>query len=191
MAVTKQNSNEPSTPLANVLYHEVGVSNVQRANTFIPTEDYSLEYIVAKVSEFFQDTCVNIIAEIFSVDGSRKPTGSALASVTVLQELIPTSATEVTFTFASPLAVTNGVEYCLLLRSDADVTTTARWWYGFSNTGISWATSDGGSVWSGGSAIPGFWFQIWGGPVFNPPATNLTTLKRLVAVANDKVFYET
>lgn len=190
----KLNGNEPSVALADNLFYIIEGQNVQRANTFIPTEDYSLEFVVVTVSEHFTDTCINITAEILAVDGSRKPTGSALASKTLLQESIPDDPAEITFTFDTPIDVLGGTEYVILLRSDAgNATTTARWWWGFTNTGVQWSTSDGRDTWTGGSTIPGFWFQIWGttGSVFTPPSTNLTSLKRLVAAADNKIYFET
>jgi hypothetical protein len=193
---TLQNSNTPSAPLSDDIWTEIGDQQVRRSNTFTPTEDYSLEYIVALVEDNIEGSCVNIVAEIF-LAANNVPTGLALASVAVLEDQIPDPSSgeeNVTFTFSSPLAVTNGTEYCLVLRSDAPVAErAAKWYYGFTNTGLAATSSDDGDTWGNPSTIPGRYFEVWGtaGAVFSPPATNLTTLKRLVAVADNKVYYET
>jgi hypothetical protein len=188
---TKYNQNEAGAILSNVLFTDVGVQNVRRSNSFTPGVSYSAEYIVADVDDPF-DLCENIIAEIYAADIDSKPTGAALGISTVLAAQIPASHAPVTFTFDSVIPLTSGIEYCLVLRSDAPSSgNAARWFSGFTNTGESCSSTDLGSTWSNPSTIPGLWFQVWGSDSFSPPATNLATLRRLVACADNKVWYET
>ena len=183
------NSNQPAAVLSNVIYTG-GAQQVQRANTFTPAVNYNLEWIIVDLDDPF-NACVNVIAEIFLADGSNLPTGAALASVTVLQDLIPLNHATVTFTLASSLAVTTGVELCLVLRSDApDAANAARWFSGFANTGLASSSTDGGSTWGLDGVLPGYYFEIWGTEGGFAPPVNQPVLRRLCACASDIFWYE-
>ena len=186
---TKYNSNEPSIfGLGESIY-----GTVQKMETFTTSSnDYDLDYIIVRCRK--QTGTVNATFDIFAVDGSNKPTGASLGSVTVLEANLPASYAETTFTFASPVSLMGFTTYALVCSSSAPASGNAFLWeYGFTNTGLAATSSDGGSSWSTPNANPGLWFQAWGtlgAEALMPPSTNLATIKRLVVASNDEIWYE-
>jgi hypothetical protein len=161
---TKYNYNEPNN--FGSLYENV-YSTFYKMNTFTPSGGYDLEYIVLEGKRV--NNCVSVDVDIFAADGAHKPTGSSLATVQILQALLPTSEAEITFTLSSPLALSSGQEYVVVVSSAGPNSSNMfQWAYGFSNTsGYRGASSDSGSTWTGVINTQGMWFQAWGAATGN------------------------
>ncbi len=162
---TKYNQNEPDN--FGALYETVFANNY-KMNTFTPGLDYDLDYIILKGKRV--GNCVSVDIDIFICDVNHKPTESSLANVQVLQAGFSTSETEVTFTLAAALSLTNGQEYAVVVScAGADGSNQYSWNYGFSNTGYRGTSTDAGSSWTGVINTQGQWFQAWGTVAGNDP----------------------
>jgi len=101
---------------------------------------------------------------IFAVDGSSKPTGSALATETTPATGIGVTVYRWTnFTLSSPLTVTPGTEYAIVVDVVlGDASNYVGWVHGNGNTysdGQAWTSVDSGTTWS--SFANDFCFRVW------------------------------
>ena len=174
----KLNQNEPDN--FGALYQIVHSTN-QRMNTFTPAGNYDLEFIVLEGKRV--GNCISVDVDIFAADGAHKPTGASLANKQLLQAVIGTSEAEITFTLDSPLSLTSGQEYAVVVScAGPNGSNQFSWSYGFSNTGWTGASTDSGSSWASVVNTQGMWFQAWGttpaGQATDPsPASSDTGVK--------------
>lgn len=149
----------------------------QVAQTFTTSDAYSLTSVkmMNYISSYPTENVGDVILEIFAVDGSSKPTGSALATSTLAAADIqigspsrpadPDDADWTVFELTVPLDLDASTEYAITIR-----TTNAGGGRNMfvikTNTtplyadGVNWFTSDGGSVWQG--PFSDSLFQTWG-----------------------------
>jgi hypothetical protein len=193
---TKFNSDEVSRPGMN----ELADGDERLAVTFIPQVDYNLEYVVVSVKQFASSPkTVDCVFELYLADVDHKPTGGVLSTLTRDKEDVPNEwDADFTLTLDTPIALTALTEYSIVLYTSTGVGggNELSWERQVSNDFVStWSSksADAGSTWGPASAVFCNWFQAWGteGDVFTPPATNLATLRRLVAASNNKIWYET
>jgi hypothetical protein len=191
-----QNSDEVSRPGSN----EFAQGDERVAVTFIPQVDYNLEFIVVSVKQFaFDPKTANCVFELYLADVDHKPTGGILGTVTRDIEDVPNEwGADFVLTLPTPVALTALTEYSIVLYTSTGVGggNALSWENNISTDFVStWAcrSSDAGASYGFASPVFCNWFQAWGteGAVFSPPATNLATLRRLVAAANNKIWYET
>ncbi|KKK68618.1 hypothetical protein LCGC14_2942260 [marine sediment metagenome] len=145
-------------------YYEAGVSGggvfegQSLCVNFLTTESYSAEYVVLRARRL--NTFTSVTAYLHAVDGSNKPTGSALAtSQTIAGAEISTSVGPVTFTFGTSYTVSSGIQYAIVvIVAGGGAFNWFDWWIdntgGFRrgvNTG-SWTMFSNRS----------HWFQVWG-----------------------------
>lgn len=163
---TKYNYNEPNN--FGFLYLLAYDQRIQ-ASTFTPALDYDLDYVVVLGKRNGNPTSVDM--DIYACDGNHKPTGPSLTKVTKLQADIPTSEAEITFTLASPLSISNGQEYAVLMSAPLG-TALHRFNWAFLNSGntagFGTTSNDGGSSWNT-PTDSGDWFQAWGTEVSGIP----------------------
>ncbi len=137
-------------------------------------------YIRHKVASR-QGTLGNITIAIYAVDGSNKPTGSALGTVTIAstnwseipgtQRSMENAGVEFTNCTLQP-----STTYALVISAtDGDGSNRIVWRSGVNGytNGVSFISSDGGGTWSSLSGED-FHFQVWGEPAPPIKATNPT-----------------
>jgi len=160
------------------------------SNTFIPSEDYTL-YSVA-VPIYRTGTPDALTIDIYAADVNHKPTGSALATATVsattVNALFTTAAsatwTEVTLT--SPLSVTSGTKYAIVLHADdAGAGESVSWIANsISRTDIKGAYSvNAGGTWT--VINNEYYYRLYGASFTSPQSSQYVTTRILVAVGNE------
>jgi len=111
MAATKRNYYEVGTEGGGI-----GGTRPSFCANFVTTEAYNAEYIVLR--GWRQGSFTSVTAYLYAVDGSNKPTGSALAtSQSIPGNEIPVdpNVTNITFTFISPYTVMVDTEYAIVV----------------------------------------------------------------------------
>ncbi len=163
---TKYNYYEPS-PSFN---QDFVYSTNHFANTFTPALDYDVDYIV--IHGLRSGASGDLTMNLYEADGAHKPNigGGSLGSVVKAQGDIPEVSSEITFTFASPVSVSNGQEYAIVLSGD---TFTSVWEYRFihpaTQDGYRTTSSNSGSSWSTAANNYAYWHQVWGTAAGNSP----------------------
>jgi hypothetical protein len=156
---TKYNYNEPNN--FGFLYLLVYDQRIQ-ASTFTPALNYDLDYVVVEGKRTGNPVSVDM--DIYACDGNHKPTGSSLVKVTKLQADIPTSEAEITFTLASSISLSSGVEYAVVMSAPLG-SSPHRFNWAYLNSGntagFGTTSNDGGSSWIT-PTLSGDWFQAWG-----------------------------
>lgn len=139
------------------------------AQTFIPSVNGTLKKFYLHVRRFDFQTGGNVVFEVKAVDGSNKPTGSALASQSVADTSLGNAdnVSNLLVTFTTPATLVSGTTYAvvisfpnasgaarydLIMHSGADANIYAN--------GRAWKSTDSGSTWgdhsSGANADIGF-----------------------------------
>ncbi|MBW1931472.1 MAG: hypothetical protein JRI56_00295 [Deltaproteobacteria bacterium] len=133
----------------------------------------------------------DLTVSIRAVDGSGHPTGDDLASGVQLEADIPLSwdETQKFITFSSPAFLSAGTTYTIVARAlSGDASNYVNWYKQTSDVypggNISYS-EDGGSSWNISSFDAAF--EEWG--IVGPPHDRIT-IKKLVAAANNKIYYE-
>ena len=118
------------------------------------------------------------------------PTGANLASVSVVASSIPGSATEVTFTFDTPITLIGGTRYAIVASlPSGDATNRIRWMTDtssptYSNGRVAQSTNSG-VVWSGVSAWDGRFSVVGAYSVATVIATGVSSGEHKVKVTAD------
>jgi len=135
------------------------------AQTFNSGSTYNFIHGASFIITSGAGTLTNMICELYAVDGSDKPTGSALATSTVAETNVydaDTTATDevcVNFTFDTPYEMTASTNYALVIRkSSGTVNNSIRSGASYAS-GQAWRSTDSGSTW--GSTVTGdLWFIV-------------------------------
>ncbi len=164
------------------------------AQTFVATRTYTIAKI--QLAFIVRDPAFNVSGGIYSVSAGRPQsqlTGFSIQTPPGTTGNIETSEV----VLGSPIELTEDTEYAILVEGPP------------LPKGIAWATTDGGDdyysqgvamlffndVWSDLGQDKDFHFITYSEFVFSPPEpsgiNNMVTIKRVVAAANNKVFYET
>jgi len=166
----------------------------QFAQTFTTTAAYTIKYVKLKV---FEDAGSgnDVVIEIQGVDENDKPDGSAIATGTIAD--LPDAAAWVRCDFVIPVALADGSKYAIVFIPQTG--TNSVYWRTDTNEayadGSYVVSNDGGSTWDFAGEPPqnDFMFECYGDlteEAFAPPADKVT-VKKLIAFANNKLFYET
>lgn len=134
----------------------IELSTDRKAQTFVPSVTQPLKKLYLRFYRIDSQTGGNVNFEIYAVDGSNKPTGSALATQSVADASIPSSnilsGLEVTFT--TPANLTLGTTYAFVINCP-NASGSARYSVAHSGSspdsytgGQSWASTDSGSTWT-------------------------------------------
>lgn len=129
------------------------------AQTFVPSVNGNLNKIKLHINRIDGQTGGNVTFEIKAVDGSNKPTGSALATQNVTDSSIPSAASNsaLTVTFGTAPTLVSGTTYAIVVSfpnangsarynlfvlagTDANMYTSGR----------QWKSTDTGSTWGDG-----------------------------------------
>ena len=173
------------------------------AQTFKPTANFDLTVLNVVCSKNLSPGTINVRIEGIDT-GTGKPDGVTLASTTIngndAAETGGGSGTGeyVVCTFSSPATLTEGVEYALIMQGD-DCDATNKFSSHRSSVGgeldysdgDGWFSTDDGATWGTHDASNDTLFQAMGG--FNPTTVTPTDLqhsKKLVAVGNNEIWYE-
>jgi len=147
----------------------ITVSTTQMAQTFVPSVNGNLKKIHFHCQRVDFQTGGNVTFEIKAVDGSNKPTGSALATQNIADASIGTggSQTDATVTFTTPATLVSGTTYAIVI-SFPNATGSTRYDLKLHSgadanlytSGQAWKSTDSGSTWadhsSGANADIGF-----------------------------------
>ena len=143
----------------------IGGTRPSYCANFLTTESYSAEYVVLR--GWRQGTFTSVTAYLYAVDGSNKPTGSALATsqtITGSSISLDPTVTDITFTFGTSYLVSDATQYAIVVTV-VDGNQSHNWfdWFidnsGGFRRGIFF--DDGETGWLMFSN-KSHWFQVWG-----------------------------
>ena len=165
------------------------------SETFTPSEDFTIYSIAVPLYKSNGD--INAVTlEIYAADVDHKPTGSVLATGTLsaasANALGTSSAASVwsEISLSSPLNVTNGTEYCVVLyAASVDSGETGKWtgqgnyradlYFAYSNnSGASWTVSSTGDR----------FYRIYGAN-FQAPLSDQKVVTRIVEAVGNEIWY--
>jgi hypothetical protein len=166
------------------------------AQTFTLSASHKITKVVLKLYRVGSPGTISV--SIQGVDGNGKPDGTSVSTGTLDGDTLTTNSdgTWYDVTMSSALLVT-GTQYAIVafaLSGDDD--NRVGWRTDSSAASYSggsyYSTTDGGTTWDI-VATSDYMFEEWGNP-FNPPVAtglnNMLTVRRLVAAARNKFFYE-
>lgn len=161
----KYNQEEPSPHTS----EEYIYGSNWKYNTFTPALDYEIEYII--VDGFRSGNCGDVTMHIYEADGAHKPdiSGGSLGNIVKAQgDIVDGVPGPVTFTFASPIPVSNGQEYAIVISA---VAFGFVWDYGVIvfQDGYEGSSNNAGSTWFSVGNFNVMWFQVWGTAAGNSP----------------------
>lgn len=160
------------------------------------TASVSYDIVSVKLKLYRVGTPGTITIELYAEDGSDFPTGIALTSGTTNGNTLTTNSAGEwrEITFGSPYSLVSGTKYVIVASA--------------SGWGVYWRSDTADATYAGGKAIyynrvswselgsggTDFMFENWDNYTFLPPVptpTNtLNIIKRLVAAASNKIWYE-
>jgi len=177
--------------------HSIFVQNRQVAQTFTASENYTISSLKLKI---YRDALwtpvptIDLKVEIQGTDENGHPDGNVLASATIAYANIPVTTADWE-EIAISCDLTNGEKYAIVLyhTPDNDISVNYHCYWRVDSTSpiytggnYEYSNNDGGTWASTGSD---FMFEVWGQLTFRPP-NDVVTLRRLVAAANNKIWYE-
>lgn len=157
MAYTKQDYYEADGQASSFLSSmTINAVNDWGAQTFQASSDYDLTRISMVLSRGTGDNPGTITVEIQGVDGGGDPDGGTLGSTTITYTDVPeTDANRewVNADFGTPVSLTSGTNYAIVLRTSAASTSELLlWWFinadNYANGARNFSTN-GGSSWNG------------------------------------------
>lgn len=161
---TKYNSNEPDG--FGFLYQLVYDVRFQ-SSTFTPALDYELDYLILKGKR--NGSPGNVYADIYAVDVDHKPTGASLGQATVVGSTISTVRGEHTWTFGTPVSLSSGIEYAIVVsQPDTNTPNRYEWEYNGNTAGYYAPSYNAGVTWNMPTTSTGCWFQAWGTEASGP-----------------------
>lgn len=149
-----------------------------RAQTFVPSFTSQLDSVELGISTVDGQTAGSITVEIQGVDGSNKPDGTAIASATVSDSVLPTNAdSSIVIDITDHPELTASVTYAIVIKFP-DASGSAR--YEVNNSGEEngstsgqhWLSTDSGSTWNDGGSIDVD--LMYGTYMFSPVETTQT-----------------
>lgn len=167
-----------------------GTVNVQTvvwvSQSFIVTTSFKISSVKVYLQK--RTTGGTITVTLQEVSGG-EPDGVTIRSGTNDDNTAGLLWREITFDSAVTLGI--GVEYVIIVSVGAAEEGFA-WRRDTASTysGTAWSTLDGGVIWSE-IANSDFMFECWGDAITHEPPSERVTIKKLVAFADDQVYYET
>jgi len=170
----------------------INAANDWAGTSFTTTIAYRITRIDVYLAKGAGDDVGNITVALYATDGSGHPTGSALASGTIADALVPEagSADYVTCTLTAGKNLENNTKYCIVVHgASCDASNVLYWSYDdnvvFTGGDAEWSTN-GGSTWATTANRDGL-FKCYGGAT---PLVDKTFSKELVVVGNHELWYE-
>lgn len=172
----------------------LNAANDWAGQSFTTSAAYSLSRIDIYCKKGSGDNVGTIDVELYAVDGSGHPTGSILASGTIDNADIGTSAAWVTCTPSASYNMSASTKYCVVVHGDSCDASNILYWIwdddgldqsDFAGGDIEWST-DGGSSWAT-TTTDDLLFKCYGAAI---TPTDKTFSKKLIAVGNFEVWYE-
>lgn len=199
------------------LHAQLSNTSYRAGQTFSHSDTFSITNV--KIYAYSVGSPGDAVLEVFAVDGSDFPTGSALASKQLTSASFGSgvgNSSWVDFIFDTPAELTGTTTYAIVLKGLSPITQntdTYEWWY--DSAGATYAngrlifSTDSGSSWSE-QVDRDRGFEVWGddaGLSITPSATTMrvavgsshvafippldrTTIKRLVAASKNRIYYE-
>ncbi|HEB26573.1 MAG TPA: hypothetical protein ENI05_02185 [Porticoccus sp.] len=199
--------NDGDTDVGTNVYRSGGGTYFIWAQVFLTPSAFNVGSIRVFALRSSGASAGTITAYITAVDGNDKPTGASLGSGSV--DLMSITATDianpengewVTFTMSSTVSLNNGTKYAIVLACSGVNPINSIFWVrdangsysdgkAYSNDSASPPVGD--LTWTAhNSGLDDFLFEVYND--FDPPASgpDITTKKRLVVAANNKIWYE-
>ena len=178
----------------NVDWYNIGNASQWPGQSFTPQTQFTITSVKLKLLKSGSPGIFTV--HITATDGSGLPTGSDLASGTYDGDTLTGSAAWYEITLGAGATLTSGTKYALYISCPTASAGNVIIWRGDNSSptytrGSALSSENSGSSWANYSNIDTM-FETWGQFNFTPPATgpDTTMVKRLVAVADNKVFYE-
>ena len=138
-----------------------------KAQTFLTDADTNR---ITSITLYLKKTLAptgNFEIELFAVDGSNKPTGSALGNVTKTCASITTSYVLYNFEFSSPVAVDPSTTYAFVIKATSGDASNFVQYYRtnatvYADGGLT-ISADSGASWGSVSATTDLYFKLFGG----------------------------
>ncbi len=164
-----------------------------QAMVFTATSSYAINSV--KLLLFRTNSPGTITVSIKALDIDGKPTGADLASGTTDGDTLTTNTSGEwrEITFGAPYSITAFIQYAVVIRSSQPLDNRLNCRDNGTNdyaTGYRIVSTDSGSTWSTISTARDMLFEAY--DIFNPPTSgpDITSIRRLVAAANSKIWYE-
>jgi len=166
-------------------------SNTQFAQTFTASASYTISYVKLKVYET-AGAGNDVVIELQGTDAEGKPDGSTLATGTITD--LPDTATWTRCDFDVPYDLIKNIVYAIVFIPQTGAN-QVYWRVDINEAyadGSYVVSNDGGGTWSfvGDPPQNDFMFECYGDLTFSPPADKYV-VKKLIAFADNKLFYET
>ena len=165
-------------------------STFWRGQSFTAGSSYNFASIKVQLRRFATGPGT-VTLELYSDDGTGKPTGPLLASGTTNGDTLPLTVPgewrEITFGAAYP--VVNGTKYVFYLKATSG-SVQIRFDFQLSTYagGDQVSSFDSGASWAVDTTSD-FLFENYDDFAFTPPV-DIHTVKRLIAISNEKLWYE-
>lgn len=175
-----------------------GSTTVYDANkvfqTFTPSISHTAYSVKLNLWRLFSGT-FNMKVSIYAVDGDSHPIDSALCSKVLDVSSVTTdsgNADQIEFIFTTNPVLSSGTEYAITAEEDSS-SGSIRLFVERDDTSPTYTDGIGGYGSSGSwfTFVPDvdYHFEDWGEPSFKPPS-DMVTIRRLVAAAANKIWYE-
>ncbi len=162
-------------------------SNFKPGQTFLTSASYDIKSVKLRLTNPAIGTGTLTIG-VYAVDGSGFPTGSALVQTTFDLSTMSLGETWYEFIFPSSALLANATTYCIVLET-SDNTENVAW-----DKGTGGIYTDGktvriidGGAWGNAGTDYDLIFETYDN--FSPPV-DYNTIRRLVAAAANKIYYE-
>ena len=193
MAVTlRDNYSGTAEPYAAL---NIDAANDWGGQSFTTTIGYSLTRIDIWCKKGSGDNIGNVTVAVYAVDGSGHPTGSVLASGTIVDASVSDLAYAwVACTLSSAYNLSGSTKYCVVVHgASLSASNILTWSYDddglgnsdFANGDQEWST-DGGSSWATDTTQDQL-FRCYGDTI---PPTDKTYTKKLIAICNNEIWQE-
>lgn len=136
------------------------------SQSFLTTAEYSIFSVKLKLSRNGSPGATGTV-KIFAADGSRFPTGAALATVNfVPNDLVEFVATWEEFTLDTPLPISDATEYCIVMECPG-IDTSNKIAHRVDIAGSPYTDGQGaitttGDNWQSAGGTADFIFEVWG-----------------------------
>ena len=176
----------------------INAANDWGGQSFTTSVAYSISRIDIYISKTPDADIGVVTVALFAVDANGHPTGTALATGSIVSAIVPNTGSEafVTCTLDSAYILSNNTKYCIVVHGTSLAAAKTLYWV-YHDDGSGNSAFAGGDVeWSTTGGVPGGWsavttadclFKCWGDTA---PQSDKVYSKSLVAIGNHEVWYE-
>jgi len=134
-----------------------------RFQEFRAGSDYDIGSVKLKLKKILSPAG-NVIVDLYATDGANKPTGSVLATGSIVASSIPTTSTITEIFFSSSYSLTNLTKYAIVLRlpdgNSSNTVEIGTETTGSYSLGVLGTTTNGGGSWSTSTGADAYFVTV-------------------------------